>query len=148
MVDVYCNIIISLIIIFSLTDSLALKKAFTALMTRSPDAISQQLNKLLERLKEKQSSGHDISDQCGELVLRLNSQFPGDVGCFCIYFLNHIVLQPGEAMFLGPNLPHAYLAGGNKSLFLVNNTLNIYLLSSLLFAEHRPSIKHLHRTWF
>lgn len=97
-----------------LTDSLALKKAFTALMTSSPDAVSQQLNKLLERLREKKSSGHDISDQCGELVLRLNSQFPGDVGCFCIYFLNHIVLQPGEAMFLGPNLPHAYLAGGNK----------------------------------
>lgn len=107
-----CLTIISSIIF--LTDSLALKKAFTALMTSSPDAVSQQLNKLFERLREKKSSGHDISDQCGELVLRLNSQFPGDVGCFCIYFLNHIVLQPGEAMFLGPNLPHAYLAGGNK----------------------------------
>jgi len=97
-----------------LTDSLALKKAFAALMTSNPDIVSQQLNQLLERLREKKSSGHDISDQCGDLVLRLNSQFPGDVGCFCIYFLNHIVLQPGEAMFLGPNLPHAYLAGGNE----------------------------------
>lgn len=101
-----------------LADPLALKKAFTALMTSSPDAITQQLNKLLERLQEKKSSDHDISDQCGQLLFRLNSQFPGDVGCFCIYFLNHIVLQPGQAMFLGPNLPHAYLAGGNKSFFL------------------------------
>ena len=97
-----------------LTDPLALKKAFTALMKSSPDVVSEQLNKLLERLREKKSSGHDISEQCGELVLRLDSQFPGDVGCFCIYFLNHVVLQPGEAMFLGPNLPHAYLAGGNQ----------------------------------
>lgn len=93
------------------SDSEALKKAFTALMTSSPDVVSLQLNKLLERIKEKKSSGDDISDDCGELLLRLNSQFPGDVGCFCIYFLNHIVLKPGEAMFLGPNLPHAYLAG-------------------------------------
>lgn len=93
------------------SDPLALKKAFTALMKSRPDVVSLQLNKLLERLREKKSSGHDISEQCGELVLRLNSQFPGDVGCFCIYFLNHVVLQPGEAMFLGPNLPHAYLAG-------------------------------------
>lgn len=83
-------------------------------MKSSADVVSLQLNKLLERLREKKSSGHDISEQRGELVLRLNSQFPGDVGCFCIYFLNHVVLQPGEAMFLGPNLPHAYLAGGNQ----------------------------------
>ena len=46
------------------------------------------------------------------LLLRLNSQFPGDVGCFSVYFLNYMVLQPGEAIFLEANLPHAYLAGG------------------------------------
>lgn len=88
-----------------------LKKAFTALMTCSPAVISLQLNKLFKRITEKKSSGDDLSSYCGELLLRLNSQFPGDGGCFCIYFLNHIVLKPGEAMFLGPNLPHAYLAG-------------------------------------
>lgn len=93
------------------SDPHALKKAFTALMTSSQDAVSEQLGKLLLRLQEKKTSGHDISNQCSELLFRLNSQFPGDVGCFCIYFLNHIVLQPGQAMFLGPNLPHAYLAG-------------------------------------
>ena len=83
-------------------------------MTSSPDVVSQQLNKLLDRVTKKKVSGDDISADCGELLLRLNSQFPGDVGCFCIYFLNHIVLKPGEAMFLGPNLPHAYLAGGEN----------------------------------
>jgi len=93
------------------SDPQALKKAFSALMTSSPDVVSLQLNKLLKRIMDKKSSGHDVSADCGELLLRLNSQFPGDVGCFCIYFLNHIVLKPGEAMFLGPNLPHAYLAG-------------------------------------
>lgn len=80
-------------------------------MTSSSDAVSQQLGKLLDRVTKMKSLGHDISADCGELLLRLNSQFPGDVGCFGIYFLNHIVLKPGEAMFLGPNLPHAYLSG-------------------------------------
>ena len=96
------------------TGSDGLKKAFTALMTCSPAVISLQLNKLFKRITEKKSSGDDLSSYCGELLLRLNSQFPGDGGCFCIYFLNHIVLKPGEAMFLGPNLPHAYLAGGKN----------------------------------
>ena len=51
-------------------------------------------------------------DSLGDLILRLNSQFPGDGGCFCAYFLNRMLLKPGEAMFLEANLPHAYLAGG------------------------------------
>lgn len=45
-------------------------------------------------------------------MLRLHSQYPGDIGCFSIYFLNHMVLDPGQAMFLGANEPHAYLRGG------------------------------------
>jgi mannose-6-phosphate isomerase len=29
----------------------------------------------------------------------------------CLYFLNVVRLAPGEALFLGPNDPHAYLSG-------------------------------------
>ena len=50
-------------------------------------------------------------DAADELFLRLWEQYPGDVGCFVIYFVNHVRLEPGEAMFLGPNLIHAYLSG-------------------------------------
>lgn len=46
------------------------------------------------------------------MLLRLHSQYPGDIGCFSIYFLNHMVLEPGQAMFLGANEPHAYIYGG------------------------------------
>ncbi len=59
-----------------------------------------------------ESKGEDISNLEGELVMRLNTQYPGDVGCFCVYFMNHMNLNPGEAMFLEANLPHAYLSGG------------------------------------
>lgn len=43
---------------------------------------------------------------------RLYSDYPGDVGCFGIYFFNFITMQPGEAIYIGPNEPHAYLSGG------------------------------------
>ncbi|KAK3744772.1 hypothetical protein QZH41_013311, partial [Actinostola sp. cb2023] len=90
---------------------LGLKDCFTALMMRSEESVKNQLKGLVSRLTKMKDMGQDISASLGDLVLRLHSQFPQDVGCFCVYFLNHVVLQPGEAMFLGPNLPHAYLSG-------------------------------------
>lgn len=60
--------------------------------------------------------GKDTSSSNGDLLLRLHSQYPGDIGCFSIYFLNHLVLDPGQAMFLGANEPHAYLYGGQMML--------------------------------
>jgi len=53
-----------------------------------------------------------ITDDVSGIVLRLYSQFPGDVGCFCVYFLNLNHLLPGDAIFLNANVPHAYLFGG------------------------------------
>ncbi|KAF8251098.1 mannose-6-phosphate isomerase [Wilcoxina mikolae CBS 423.85] len=69
----------------------ALKSLFTALMT-SEDS----------RIKELASS---------LLLVRLDSQFPQDIGLFCVFFLNYITLSPGEAIFLRANDPHAYLSG-------------------------------------
>ena len=51
-----------------------------------------------------------------ELFLRIAHDFPGDVGCWSIYFMNYVTLQEGESMFLGPNVPHAYLYGGKSCL--------------------------------
>uniref|UniRef100_A0A0K2V1E5 Mannose-6-phosphate isomerase n=1 Tax=Lepeophtheirus salmonis TaxID=72036 RepID=A0A0K2V1E5_LEPSM len=81
----------------------ALKDAFGALMQCEPETIKSQLSSML-------NSNYEIP-YLKELFLRLHKEYPGDVGCFVIYFLNFVVLQPGESMFLGPNLPHAYLKG-------------------------------------
>uniref|UniRef100_A0A3P9MQ70 Mannose-6-phosphate isomerase n=1 Tax=Oryzias latipes TaxID=8090 RepID=A0A3P9MQ70_ORYLA len=59
----------------------------------------------------QRAAGKDTSGSNGDLLLRLHSQYPGDIGCFSIYFLNYVVLEPGQAMFLGANEPHAYLYG-------------------------------------
>ena len=56
-----------------------------------------------------EAAGKNVDGQLGNLLLRIHGSFPGDVGCFVIYFLNHMILQPGEAMFLAANLPHVYL---------------------------------------
>ncbi|WP_284578683.1 mannose-6-phosphate isomerase, class I [Streptomyces sp. 2P-4] len=41
----------------------------------------------------------------------LAHHFPGDPGVIAAMLLNHVKLQPGEAMFLGAGVPHAYLDG-------------------------------------
>jgi mannose-6-phosphate isomerase len=37
--------------------------------------------------------------------------FPGDRGVIAAMLLNHVRLQPGEALYLGAGVPHAYLEG-------------------------------------
>ena len=56
-------------------------------------------------------NSQSFKDLHGDLLLKLDREFPGDVGGFAIYFLNIINLKRGEAMYLEANLPHAYLYG-------------------------------------
>ncbi|MFJ6444161.1 mannose-6-phosphate isomerase, class I [Streptomyces sp. NPDC091649] len=42
---------------------------------------------------------------------RIAHHFPGDPGVLAAMLLNHVELQPGEALFLGAGVPHAYLDG-------------------------------------
>jgi mannose-6-phosphate isomerase len=57
------------------------------------------------------------------LFLRIAADFPGDVGCWCIYLMNYVILKPGESMFLGPNVPHAYIYGGNNRFLFSSCTV-------------------------
>ncbi|MFG2141691.1 mannose-6-phosphate isomerase, class I [Streptomyces sp. NPDC048650] len=41
----------------------------------------------------------------------LAHHYPGDPGVIAAMLLHHVRLQPGEALFLGAGLPHAYLSG-------------------------------------
>ena len=46
-----------------------------------------------------------------QLVLSLEKQYPGDVGVLAAFFLNFVKLNPGEALYVSANEPHAYLPG-------------------------------------
>lgn len=44
-------------------------------------------------------------------VISLNEQYPGDIGVLGALLLNHVVLQPGEAVYLNAGALHAYVSG-------------------------------------
>ncbi|KAF5362294.1 hypothetical protein D9756_002049 [Leucocoprinus leucothites] len=94
------------------TEKAALKNVFAAVMTAPELEFKHQLKLLVSRHKgggAKSSEGE--VQELVDLVLKLNLQFPGDIGVFCPFLLNYVVLQPGEAIFLGAGEPHAYLYG-------------------------------------
>ncbi|KAG0005521.1 Mannose-6-phosphate isomerase [Entomortierella chlamydospora] len=87
----------------------ALKILYTTVMTAEPSKVKFELDRLVARLGATGSEYplHSIE----ELLLRTHAQFPGDVGLFSMFFLNYVVLKPGQAIFLAANEPHAYLSG-------------------------------------
>ncbi|OWK08931.1 MPI [Cervus elaphus hippelaphus] len=82
----------------------ALRSCFSHLMKSEKKVVVEQLNLLVKRISQQVAAGNNMEDICGELLLRLHQQYPGDIGCFAIYFLNLLTLKPGEAMFLEANV--------------------------------------------
>ncbi|KHJ33041.1 putative mannose-6-phosphate class i [Erysiphe necator] len=97
----------------------SLQKVFQALMNAKPEDVELKSKELVKDALEsgKNFAGGikgDFSNtpqEMAELVIRLNDQFPGDIGLFVLFFLNYVKLDVGEAMFLKANDIHAYLSG-------------------------------------
>lgn len=53
----------------------------------------------------------DDGSDLAKVVLKLAKQYRGDFGVFAPYFLNYIKMKPGDAIFIGPDEPHAYISG-------------------------------------
>ncbi|XP_046632553.1 mannose-6-phosphate isomerase-like isoform X2 [Daphnia pulicaria] len=87
----------------------ALRECFSALMNSSEESIASALQQFEKRIPSLSAEKKE-SLQC-DLFTRIAADFPGDVGCWSVYFMNYVVLQEGESMFLGPNVPHAYIFG-------------------------------------
>ncbi len=62
-------------------------------------------------LQKRLSSESDL-DPLDSWVLSLCEKYPdGDPGILCFYVMNFETLDEGEAVFIGPNVAHAYLSG-------------------------------------
>ncbi|KAF7915717.1 uncharacterized protein EAE97_012175 [Botrytis byssoidea] len=95
----------------------ALQKVFTALMNAKKEDVENASKELVASAEEERDNfaggggpsneGKELAD----LVIRLNKQFPGDIGLFVQFFLNYVKLEVGEAMFLKADDIHAYLSG-------------------------------------
>ncbi|TVY12788.1 Mannose-6-phosphate isomerase [Lachnellula arida] len=95
----------------------ALQKAFGSLMNSKKEDVEQAAKELIASAEKEgadfaggggpSNGGQELAD----LVVRLNKQFPGDIGLFVLFFLNYVKLEVGEAMFLKADDIHAYLSG-------------------------------------
>ncbi|KAK7890973.1 hypothetical protein WMY93_022936 [Mugilogobius chulae] len=108
----------------------ALKTCFSRMMKSHKDLVKTELHRLVQRA----SAGQAVP--LSSLLLKLHSQFPGDIGCFCIFFLNLIHLQPGDAMFLRANEIHAYVEGDCVEVMACSdNTVRAGLTPKFLDVE-------------
>jgi mannose-6-phosphate isomerase len=87
----------------------ALQKAFGALMKADKETIESSIADLVSLAKDSPDSFPEKGQ--AELITRLSEQYPGDIGILVQLFLNHLVLKPGEALFLQADDIHAYLQG-------------------------------------
>jgi mannose-6-phosphate isomerase len=88
-----------------------LRTIFELYMTCPDSVIAAQLSSLVTRLERiRNNSERELSD-IEMLMLRLNSQYPGDRGVFGPLVFNYLNLKEGDSFFLGANVPHAYLSG-------------------------------------
>lgn len=81
------------------------KRFFVCLMQLAPQAKSN----VLQQLKESLEAGGFVHLQ--EFLIRLQQDYPGDIGILAPLFLHCITLDPGEAMFLRAGTLHAYVHG-------------------------------------
>ncbi|MFJ5561283.1 mannose-6-phosphate isomerase, class I [Streptomyces sp. NPDC093250] len=81
----------------------ALREVLTAMLTADPEEMARTVTETAaacDRLGGAYAPYADIAHH-----------YPGDPGVIAAMLLNHVRLQPGEALFLGAGVPHAYLDG-------------------------------------
>ncbi|CAB4256391.1 similar to Saccharomyces cerevisiae YER003C PMI40 Mannose-6-phosphate isomerase, catalyzes the interconversion of fructose-6-P and mannose- 6-P [Maudiozyma barnettii] len=87
-----------------------LQSVFSKVMNAPEDQIVQNARALIQRAHDSPADFNkaDLPD----LLIRLNKQFPDDIGLFCGgLLLNHCRLNAGEGLFLRAKDPHAYISG-------------------------------------
>jgi len=96
----------------------ALQKLFSSFMLCPKETSERNLQLLLIRLQAEQSQLHPHPHdepawerKCARAIMRLAAQFPGDPGAMAPFFLNYLLMAPGESFFMAANEPHAYVAG-------------------------------------
>lgn len=75
-----------------------------SILSRPADAIDEAITDLLERGRLDNAPFIDP-------MRKARATFGPDPGLFAFFYLNYVELKPGEAIFAGPGLLHAYLEG-------------------------------------
>ncbi|MFI8818019.1 MULTISPECIES: mannose-6-phosphate isomerase, class I [unclassified Streptomyces] len=81
----------------------ALREVLTAILTADPVEMAETVTEA--------AAACDRLGGAHAPYARIAHHFPGDPGVIAAMLLNYVRLQPGEALFLGAGVPHAYLSG-------------------------------------
>lgn len=81
----------------------ALREVLTAILTADPEEMSHTVTETAAACDRLGGAYRPYAD--------IAHHYPGDPGVLAAMLLNHVRLQPGEALYLGAGIPHAYLNG-------------------------------------
>jgi len=121
------NEVIEFQILLPLFKREGLQSLYRFIMEMEQQSINDLLLPLVKReIRHKQEGTLTKADPGWWVAKHFNNQSPsGDIdrGIFSIYFFNIVCLQPGEGIFQGAGVPHAYLEGQN--IELMSNSDNV-----------------------
>ncbi|OEV05478.1 mannose-6-phosphate isomerase, class I [Streptomyces oceani] len=89
----------------------ALREVFTAVLTADHEAMARTVEQAAEAAERLAAAGQRQHATAYAGYASIARQHPGDPGVLAAMLLNHVRLQPGEALYLGAGVPHAYLDG-------------------------------------
>ncbi|MEU8959952.1 mannose-6-phosphate isomerase, class I [Streptomyces sp. NPDC048518] len=81
----------------------ALREVLTAVLSADPEQMAETVTEVTAAARRLGGAHEPYAD--------IAHHYPGDPGVIAAMLLNHVQLQPGEALFLGAGVPHAYLDG-------------------------------------
>ncbi|MET8784500.1 MULTISPECIES: mannose-6-phosphate isomerase, class I [unclassified Streptomyces] len=81
----------------------ALREVLTAVLSADPEAMAHTVGEAATACARLGGAYAPYAD--------IAHHYPGDPGVIAAMLLNHVQLQPGEALYLGAGVPHAYLNG-------------------------------------
>jgi mannose-6-phosphate isomerase len=81
----------------------ALREVLTAILSADPEEMAHTVAEATAACTRLGGAYDPYAD--------IAHHYPGDPGVIAAMLLNHVRLQPGEALFLGAGIPHAYLSG-------------------------------------
>jgi mannose-6-phosphate isomerase len=87
-----------------------IRQVFGSVMASPAAKVKEAVSALISRYKKGEVKS--VESGVRDLAITLDRQFPDDVGVLCIFLLNVVRLDAGDAIFLQANEPHAYISGG------------------------------------
>ncbi|HIW62987.1 MAG TPA: mannose-6-phosphate isomerase, class I [Candidatus Stackebrandtia excrementipullorum] len=87
----------------------ALREAMTTLLTLPVDHRTRLVAAAVASATDLAEAGPDAADYA--MVVRLGTRYPHDSGALVALLLNHLFLEPGDAIYMPAGNLHAYLGG-------------------------------------